>query len=150
MHQAEDGQAAGLTAQLEYQRSGAPVSHGPVVAAGVDEQLAPVAVLDSRLDAVVRVLGKITQAFESGAFVRLDWRLRVSPEKLIASSLELLERVRAAYAVQVADSPAPVDQVEQRLRYHFSQWTMPSSGIRCAGLNSPPVLNPIASSAVCV
>lgn len=71
-------------------------------------------------------------------------------EEIVTPAPEVVNRIGATNSIQLADSPAPVDQVKQGLRYHFSQWTMPSSGIRLAGWNSPPVLKPMASSAACV
>ena len=96
------------------------------------------------------VIGKVLKAGERRALRRLDRRLRVRPEQLVAAASEPLDSVPTLDAVKVADAPPPVDQVEQGLAHHLSQWTMLSSGIRSAGLNSPPVLNPMVRRAACV
>jgi hypothetical protein len=42
-------------------------------------------------------------------------------EEIIAPAPEVIDRVAPAYSVQVTDAPAPMHQVEEGLRYHFSQ-----------------------------
>jgi len=90
---------------------------------------------------------EVVEPAEQSAFLGLDRRLGVSLEERVAAAPEPLMRILAADPIKVPDLPPPVDKVEQPLSYHFSQWTMPSRGIRVAGLNSPPVLKPMVSSA---
>src|SRR6266851_4283264 len=121
--------------------------------AGVDQELGSVALLHPRGDAEGCIARKVMKAAEQLALLGFDRRLRVGLEKLVATFTESLEDIGAAQPVQVPDAAPPVDQVEEvggDCRHQVSQWTIGSSGIRSAGLNSPPSWNPTVIRAACV
>src|SRR5438445_12844015 len=152
LNQAEDGQLARLSGQAKCQLTGAPVPDGAILAAGVDEQLGSIARLHPGRHAEGRIVREVVQSRERRPLLRLDRRLGMCLEQAVAALAKLLERIRSADPVQVSDPSPPIDQVEKRDRvycHQFSQWTIGSSGILSAGLNSPPVWNPTVINAAC-
>jgi len=61
-----------LAAKLEHQRGSAPVSHRAIVAAGIDQKLAPVSVLDARVNAVCAVRREVAEAVEPLTLLYFD------------------------------------------------------------------------------
>src|SRR5690348_7355945 len=112
LHEAEDRQLAPLAVQSEPKPADAPVAHSSVLTAGVDEKLAAVTRLERSAYSISRIEIEIVKAGKRTTLVVLDGRLRVRAEQLVPAGPESFQCIRSGDAVQVADAPAPVDQVE--------------------------------------
>src|SRR5439155_13122018 len=89
-----------------------PLLDFPLLAAGLDLELVPVARLHPRLDAEGGVGREVLEAREVGSLVSLDWRLWMGLEEIVALAAELRDDIVTFEPVQVADAPAPVGQVD--------------------------------------
>ncbi len=113
LNQAEDGQPARLARQAKGQMSRSPVADRAILAAGVDQKLGPIARLHPRGHAEGWIVREVMKPSERRPLFRLDRRLRMRFEQAIAALAKLLERVRSADPIKVANPSPPVDKVEQ-------------------------------------
>src|SRR5712692_10926355 len=170
LDQAEDRQLARLAGQPKHELAGTPVTHRAVLAAGVDQKLGAVGGLNSRRHAEGRIVREVMEPGERSPLLGFDRRLRVRLEQAVATLAEFLEGVWSADAIEVAHPAPPIDEIEKRNRighlrgprelnakppnswgfHQVSQCTIGSSGIRSAGLKSPPVWKPSVISAAWV
>src|SRR6266851_4161820 len=82
-------------------------------AAGVDQKLGPIGRLHPRGHAEGWIVREVMEPSERRPLFRLDRRLRMRFEQAIAALAKLLERVRSADPIKVANPSPPVDKVEQ-------------------------------------